>query len=103
MSSFRKQYGIRLTEDDIPWGEFVMLLAGIIPDTPLGQIVSIRAETDPEMLKCFNEEQRRIHDEWEASRAEQMDSRDYDRAMASFSALFRGFLPKGGDGKCRKA
>lgn len=99
MSSFRKQYGIRLTEDDVPWGEFVMLLAGIMPDTPLGQIVSIRAETDPEMLKCFNDEQRRIHDEWEASRAEQMNRQDYDRAMAAFSALFRGMaVSAGGDG-----
>ena len=78
------------------WGEFVMLLEGIMPDTPLGQIVSIRAENDPDMLKCFNDEQRRIHDEWQARRAEHMSSEDYDRAMAKFSAMFRGLA--GGDG-----
>ncbi len=61
-----------------------------MPDTPLGQIVSIRAENDPETLKCFNDEQRRIHDEWRSRQAEQMSEEQYDRAMADFSAFFRG-------------
>ena len=62
-----------------------------MPDTPLGQIVSIRAENDPEMLKCFNAEQLRIHDEWQARRAENMSGAEYDRAMADLSAMFRRF------------
>lgn len=33
-------------------------------DTPLGQIVSIRSEVDPEILKHFTKEQRRIWEEW---------------------------------------
>ena len=95
VSSFRKQYGIRLTRDNLPWGEFVMLLEGIMPDTPLGQIVGIRAENDPEIIKCFNAEQRRIRDEWNSRRAERMSDDEYDRAMADFSAFFRGMAGGG--------
>ena len=66
-SSFLKQYGIRLRnsgEDDLSWQEFCSLLSGIMPDTPLGQIVSIRAEKDPKRIKEFNKEQKRIRNDW---------------------------------------
>ena len=44
-SSFLSQYGIRLrTEDDMSWPEFCSLLSSIMPETPLGRVVSIRAE-----------------------------------------------------------
>lgn len=46
------------------WGEFCTLLAGIMPKTPLGQIVSIRSEDDEEILKNFTPEQNRIRSEW---------------------------------------
>ena len=64
-SSFLKQYGIRLrAENDMSYQEFCSLLSGIMPDTPLGQIVSIRAEKNKEVIKHFTPEQRRIHMEW---------------------------------------
>lgn len=95
------QYGIRLTDDELPWGEFIALLAGIMPETPLGQVVSIRAENDPEIIKCFTDEQRRIRDEWRGRKCSSMSAENYDKAMAQFSAFFRGMVkkPKGGDGK----
>lgn len=46
------------------WDEFRTLLVGIDPETPLGRIVSIRAETDKNVLKHFSKEQRRIRNEW---------------------------------------
>lgn len=46
------------------WNEFKMLLAGLDAKTPLGRIVSIRAEEDREILKYFTKEQRRIRNEW---------------------------------------
>ncbi|GIO71344.1 hypothetical protein J27TS7_08580 [Paenibacillus dendritiformis] len=46
------------------WDEFCTLLAGIMPETPLGQIVRIRSENDREKLKHFTPEQRRIRNEW---------------------------------------
>ena len=57
-ASFAAQYGIRLRcEPDMTWGEFCSLLGGLGPKTPLGQIVSIRSENDPKMLKNFTPSQ----------------------------------------------
>lgn len=58
------QYGIRLRNDDMPWSEFCTLLAGIMPKTPLGEIVSIRSEEDKDMLKNFTKEQHKIRNDW---------------------------------------
>ena len=64
-SSFLKQYGIRLrTEDNMSYAEFCSLLSGIMYDTPLGQVVSVRAEKDPKVIKKFTREQKRIRSEW---------------------------------------
>ncbi|MDO5402983.1 MAG: Gp15 family bacteriophage protein [Eubacteriales bacterium] len=64
-ASFLKQYNIRLRQDDdMSYQEFCSLLSGIMPDTPLGQIVSIRAEKDAKVIKNFTKEQKRIRTEW---------------------------------------
>ena len=64
-ASFLTQYGIRLrVVDDMSWNEFCTLLIGIMPKTPLGQIVSIRAEEDKDILKNFTDDQHRIRNEW---------------------------------------
>ena len=64
-ASFLTQYGIRLrVVDDMSWNEFCNLLSGIMPKTPLGQIVSIRAEEDKDILKNFTDDQHRIRNEW---------------------------------------
>ena len=64
-SSFLMQYGIRLREeDDMSWQEFSSLLSGIMPKTPLGNVVSIRAENDSKILDNFTPEQMRIRNEW---------------------------------------
>lgn len=46
------------------WEEFGIHINGLLADSPLGQIVSIRAENDPERLKGFNEDQKLIRTEW---------------------------------------
>lgn len=46
------------------WSEFCTLLTGIMPETPLGQIVSIRSEEDKDMLKNFTKEQHKIRNDW---------------------------------------
>nr|DAY85575.1 MAG TPA: Guanine nucleotide exchange factor synembryn [Caudoviricetes sp.] len=35
-----------------------------MPETPLGQIVSIRSEEDKDMLKNFTKEQHKIRNDW---------------------------------------
>ena len=46
------------------WTEFCSMLSGIMPDTPLGRIVSIRAEKDPKVLKNYSKDQKRIRNDW---------------------------------------
>ena len=46
------------------WREFSYLMTGLSPDTALGRIVSIRAENDPETLKEFTPEQRKIRSDY---------------------------------------
>lgn len=46
------------------WQEFCNLVSGLMHDTPLGQIVAIRAEKDPSVIKGFTSEQKRIRNDW---------------------------------------
>ena len=49
----------------MPWTEFITLVSGLMTDTPLGQIVSIRSETDRDTIKEFTSSQRDIYDKWQ--------------------------------------
>lgn len=57
------------------WDEFCTLLIGIMPKTPLGQIVSIRSEEDENILKNFTEEQHKIRNEWRNRQLEEMKNK----------------------------
>ena len=46
------------------YSEFCSLLSGIMPDTPLGAVVEIRAEKDAKRIAAFSKEQKRIRSEW---------------------------------------
>jgi len=58
------QYGIRLAREDIEFCEFLRLLSGVMPDTPLGRLVAVRAEKDAEVLKGLGKHDRRIRADW---------------------------------------
>lgn len=92
-ASFTAQYGIRLrTESDMSWGEFITLLAGIMPDTPLGQVISIRSETDRDVIKHFTKEQHRIRNEWrnrQFSRIADMDKKAVEKQIRMMQDAFK--------------
>lgn len=46
------------------YAEFCSLLAGLMHDTPLGYVVSIRSEKDPKVIQNFNKDQRKIRNDW---------------------------------------
>lgn len=85
------QYGIRLRQnDDMSWNEFCSLLTGIMYDTPLGRVVSIRAEKDQKVIKAFSEEEKRIRNEWLKRKNQELQKnpeaynafwRDFQQAM----------------------
>lgn len=90
VSSFQTQYGIRLSKDleNMKWDEFKDLLIGISPETPLGRIVSIRAEKDKEILKHFTKEQRRIRSEWRNRGAKEIKKEEMDKVLDNFKQMF---------------
>ena len=86
-ASFAQQYGIRLrNEDDMSWSEFCSLLSGIMPDTPLGKVVAIRAEKDSKVLKTFSKEQMKIHNDWILKRNQKLKENPeaYRKRMEAF-------------------
>ena len=86
-SSFFKQYGIRLRSVELETDEFLNLLSSLMGDTPLGLIVQIRSETDPEVIDSFTPEQKRIRSEWINKKANEISKEDYDKAMENFKNM----------------
>lgn len=41
-----------------------MLIAGLLPDTPLGKVIQIRSENKKENLKQFTPEMHKIRNDW---------------------------------------
>lgn len=60
------------------WAEFCTLLSGIMPKTPLGQIVNIRSEENEEMLKNFSSEQHKIRNEWRNKQSQKLQENTND-------------------------
>ena len=63
-ASFLTQYGIRLKITELQFDEFLNLTSCLMADTPLGQIVAIRSETDADIISKFTDNQRKIYNDW---------------------------------------
>ena len=46
------------------WNEFETLLAGLLPNSPLGKVIAIRSEKDPKVLKSFTKDQKELRRQW---------------------------------------
>lgn len=69
------------------WDEFCSLLRGLSADSPLGRIVQIRAENDPERLKYFIAHQKKIRSDWRNRRAKQVTQQDSSIALEQFKQM----------------
>lgn len=69
------------------WREFSALLSGIMPETPLGQIIQIRSEEDKDILKNFTTEQKRIRSEWRSRFAKKVSEKDAEAAIKEFQQM----------------
>lgn len=101
-ASIAKQYGIRIRNNtDMPWSEFCTLVSGLMPDTPLGNIVSIRCEKDPKVIKQFSPEHRKIHADWKKRQSQIMykDSTKLDKDLQSIANSLKKMFWKGGNTK----
>ena len=70
------------------WKEFSYMINGLGPDTPLGRIVSIRAEDDKEVLKTFTKEQRRIRNEYRIKQAKNKTKKEIDAGLEDLRQAF---------------
>ena len=74
------------------WQEFCTLLSGIMPKTPLGQIVSIRSEEDKDILKHFTREQLNIRSDWRnrirTQQANSISKEQYENEMQKLQSIF---------------
>lgn len=91
VSSFLSQYGLRIRTKEflsVSWDEFCSLLAGLSPDTALGRVVTIRSETDKNVIKHFTSDQRRIYDDWRNRNAKEMDQETFEKEMSNLEKMF---------------
>ena len=70
------------------WREFSYLINGLSGDTPLGRIVSIRAEKDPERLKEFTADEKKIRNEYLRKKAKRMSQKEADNAIEQMRQVF---------------
>lgn len=102
-SSFAKQYGIRLSIEDISYPEYRRLFNGLMGDTPLGRIISIRSESNRDTIKKFSSEEKKVWKEWNDRRIKQkldsMSIEEKKKQVEAFQKAMKEAFYKGGDRK----
>lgn len=98
--SIAKQYGVLPSQQDtLHYADWAKMVSGLMDDTPLGRIVGIRMEKDPEMLKHYTPDQRRIRSEWQQFRVEKAQKQlstnaeskaVWERQMADLERMLAG-------------
>lgn len=90
-ASLAKQYGIRIRKeiDTMDYAEFCNLVSGLMPDTPLGNIIQIRSENDEEVLKNFTQEQKDIRWEYRNKIAKKISEDDFKNVIAEMQKAFK--------------
>lgn len=84
--SIAKQYGVLPSDQDsLSFADWSKLVGGLMEDTPLGRVVSIRSESDPDVIRRFTPDQKRIQSEWARHRntAQARDQMALQRALAT--------------------
>lgn len=79
----------------MPWEEFSDLMCGLGEDTPLGRVVRIRTEDDPEALREMSPAQRRMRREWQRRRAENRGSDETRDFIATMQGAFARMFGEG--------
>ncbi len=102
--SIAKQYGIIPSEqEELKYSDWAKLVSGLMEDTPLGRIVSIRSETDREAIKKFTSEQKKVYNDWQRFRSRKIMGdpeffRSYEEQMKALERSFAAAFGKKGGG-----
>ena len=92
--SVAKQYKLLPSEQEkIHYSEWLLLVGGLMEDTPLGRVVLIRKEQDRDRIKRFTPYEMRIHNEWRSFRTKKLlanaKPEDFSKQFEKmFSAMF---------------
>lgn len=66
LQSVAAQYGVLpAAQRELPWPEWITLVAGLMDTTPLGRLVEVRTERDPAILRRMTPWQRRERSRWQ--------------------------------------
>lgn len=89
-SSLKTQYGysIRQEINRLSWGELCSDIAGLSGDTPLGNIIRIRSENNPQEIKRFTQNELKIRNEWRARNAKKINKENYKQVMDNLKNMF---------------
>lgn len=102
--SIAKQYGIIPSEqEELKYSDWAKLVSGLMEDTPLGRIVSIRSETDREVIRKFTSEQKKVYNDWQRFRSRKIMRdpeflRSYEEQMKALERSFAAAFGKKGGG-----
>ena len=95
-ASLAQQYGIRIRyEPDITYAEWESFMVGLLPDSPLGKVVSIRSEKDRERIRAFTKDERRIYDEWQTFRAKHISDAEAEKMSKSVEQMIKNMFGGG--------
>lgn len=88
--SIATQYGI-LPKDqaELPYEEWSKLVSGLMDNTPLGRIVSIRGETDFKIIAQMNSWQRQVRSQWQSFLASRAKEKPREQLMKQMNSLER--------------
>lgn len=63
-------------------------MEGLSGDSPLGQLISIRAEKDPEKLKQFTPQQRKIRNDYLSKQAQHKTAKQVKEVLENMKIAF---------------
>lgn len=52
-------------QEDLSYSDWAKLVSGLMNDTPLGKVIEIRSEDDPDIIKNMNADQLAIRNRWQ--------------------------------------
>lgn len=84
-------------QDELHYGDWLLLVGALSDETPLGRVVLIRRENDRKRLSKFTKSEHHIRNEWQRFRANQTAERDRKHPedyAAMFEKMFAGMFGK---------
>lgn len=88
--SIATQYGILpRDQSELPYPEWSKLVSGLMDNTPLGRVVSVRGEKDQKKIAQMGPWQRKIRSEWQSFVTSKVAEKPREALLAQMADLER--------------